>query len=371
MNIILIPHNFTRHVAVAFYTGAVPLLIWWFVLTWRVALGPTLFEAGLLYIPQIEGVILFTLMAGGIAAVHISAEGGLRRRAIAWKILLPLLAFLLTALFTAILVFATELVTPLLVGVFSAPLGEVVADPSTVTLRFRLAEWILAGTVVGVVTLLIRTAWGYVGFAAPYIPDSISAFVELPADPPKVGLASVFDHLLAGTGSAMVGAAVWQLLGHVIIGDLYLASALGFTTWGFLFGLLAWGVPSDLYAGWIRVLSSHRFGHRIPIDAPEGGTVERVMGHYPRGLDLWVGAEHGVAELHTSFVADGQGGYFVRGLSQQPVALKRALESIDLAYEPSSPVPLETDLRMEDRILVGPKGQQTIVEFIMLPKEER
>lgn len=371
MNIILIPHNFTRHIAVAFYTGAVPLLLWWLIENWLVALGPWAFQNGLLWMPEAEGPIVFTLVAATIAATHISAEAGLRRRALLWTIALPFLAWLFTAIFTALFVVAAEIVTPMLIGLADPQYGKVYADPSTATLRARLAEWVLAGTVIGVVTLTIRVAWAYTGFLSTYIPESMKRFIEVPAHPPRVAVWMAIDHLLAGPGAAMVGAGVWHLFAHQLIRDMYLASALGFASWGFFYGLLAWGVPSDLYAGWVRVLSAHRYGHRIPVDAPDGGVVERILGHYPRGLDLWVGAEHGVAELHGSFVADGQGHYAVRGLSQVPLSVKRTLESVDLTYDPQSPVPLETDLRQEDRVLVGPKGNQTLVEFILLPKEER
>ena len=34
-----------------------------------------------------------------------------------------------------------------------------------------------------------------------------------------------------------------------------------------VFGLGSWSIPDDLYAGWLRILSAQRFGHRVPIDA--------------------------------------------------------------------------------------------------------
>ena len=373
MNIFLIPHNWTRHVVVAFFTGFAPLIVWWLLLHWLVVLGPWLFENQLLWAPEAETAIVFGFMSAAIAWTNISAEGGLRRRALAWKVLLPLVAGLLAMILAVVFAVAIEFVTPMIIGLRkdNAAFAEVVGSPHTTTLTFTVAVWLIAGTIVGISTLIVRAAWGYMGFLAKYIPDSVKGFLEVPPNPPKVSVWTAINHLVAGPAAALVGAGVWHILAHIFLKDLYLASAIGFTTWGFMFGLLAWGVPSDLYAGWIRVLSAHRFGHRIPIDAPEGGPVERVLGHYPRGLDLWVGAEHGVAELHASFVVDHSGGYAVRGLSQWPMQVKRSLESIDLAYEPSSPVPLETDLRMEDLIYIGPKGQQTVVEFILLPKEER
>jgi len=94
------------------------------------------------------------------------------------------------------------------------------------------------------------------------------------------------------------------------------------------------------------------------------------VGHFPRGLDLYLPADQAVAELHISFIVDGNSRYAVRGLSIQPTQVKRFLERVDLRYDPRRPAPLETELKMEDRILLGPGGE-TVVEFIMLPKEER
>lgn len=371
MNIVLIPHNWTRHVAVAFYTGAVPVVIWWILLNWLIALGPTLYEQNLLWSPSAEGPILFGFMAAGIAWVHISAEAGLRRRALMWKVMLPLLASVLAMVFAILGSVLVEVLTPLLVGAVFEGYGALYSDPHTVTLRHRILEFLLAGWSVGVSTLLVRGVWGFTGALAKYIPDSAKPFIEIPENPARISFMQAFNHLFAGMTAALLGGAVWHLLAHVVFRDMYLATAIGFSVWGFTYGLLAWGVPGNLYAGWIRILSDHRYGHRIPIDRPEGGPVERVAGHYPRGLDLWVGAEHGVAELHASFVADGEGGYAVRGLSQQPMRVKRSLEAIDLSYDAASPVPLETDLRMEDRVYVGPGKNATVVEFILLPKEER
>jgi hypothetical protein len=371
MNIVLIPHNWTRHVVIAFTTGAAALVVWWVLLNWLILLGPFLFEAGLLWAPQAEGTILFSLAAMVIAATHISAEGGLRRRALVWKVGLPFIAGLLAALFTGLFVFGIEFLTPILVKPLYPATGIVLESPHTATLRYRLAEWLVAGSIVGLSTLIVRVTWSYMTFLGQFIPENVKPFLEVPKDPERVGIWSGINHLLAGPGSALLGAAIWQLFSHVLIKDMFVATALGLGTWGFVFGLTCWGVPSDLYAGWIRVLSSHRFGHRIPIDTPDGGVVERVAGHYPRGLDVWLPAEYGVAELHASFVKASDGAYTVRGLSQQPLALKRSLETIDLTYDKNSPVPLETDLRMEDTVVMGPKGQQTVVEFILLPKEER
>jgi hypothetical protein len=86
---------------------------------------------------------------------------------------------------------------------------------------------------------------------------------------------------------------------------------------------------------------------------------------------VFLPAERGVAELHASFVSDGNHHYAVRGLSQQPVNLKRFLERVDLRYDPKRPSPLETELASEDIVILGQGPNATELEFILLPKEER
>jgi len=181
---------------------------------------------------------------------------------------------------------------------------------------------------------------------------------------------SFYNHIVGGFASGLGAAAVWQILNFQVIGDFYLATALGFLTMGFLFGALVWGIPANLYAGWIRVLSHHRFGHRLPILGPTSEFSERFVGHFPRGLDLFVEHQHGVAEIHASFVGENTGRYAVRGLTQNATVIKRFLERLDLTYDANSPVPLEADLKMEDIVVMGGAGPTTHVEFLMLPKEE-
>lgn len=377
MNILLIPYNWTRQVVLGFFTASVPVLIWLLFTAYVVGLGPSAFQAGLLFIPEAEGPLLFGLMAGGIAAVHLFAEGTLRRRATVWQVVLVLAAFLVAGLFAGGLVFGIEYAMPFIAdGLMKTVDLKTLSDPGLVVFRMRFLEWLVAGVVVGVTTLALRLIWSFMGPLSKLldkdkVPEMVWRFAEVPQSPPRVSVWMGINHLLAGVSSAAIGAGVWQVCSYLVIGDMFLSSILGFGTWGLVFGLLAWGVPDDLYAGWIRVLSSSRYGFRIPIDATAGGPVERIVGHYPRGLDLIGRVDAGVAELHTSFVVDQDGRYAVRGLSIQECVLKRSLERIDLTYDPRSPVPLEADLRSGDRVLIGPSGKQTLVEFIMLAKEEQ
>ena len=168
------------------------------------------------------------------------------------------------------------------------------------------------------------------------------------------------------------GALCWHVLGNSTFGtDLYLASLGLAIVWGFLFGALAWGIPSDLYAGWIRVLSGERYSLRIPIDRDTNGYMERFVGHYPHGMDLYMSPDSGVSELHLSVAVDERHRYFARGLSQRPTLVRRFLERVDLRYDPRRPAPLETRLESGDRIRIGTDRYSAELEFIMLPKEEK
>ncbi|MEQ1506756.1 MAG: hypothetical protein ABMB14_31300, partial [Myxococcota bacterium] len=246
---------------------------------------------------------------------------------------------------------------------------ELLRDPSLVTLRFRLGVWLVAGFASGLGPFLVRWlhaaitrrwSWGGRDGAGPPPPTS---WLEL-------GF-SGFAHLGGGLVAGAFAAAAWHVPGYYdrLEGDLFLASAAAALAFGFLHGLLVWPIPDDLYAGWIRVLSYERYGLRIPVPHTDGRPAERFVGHFPRGLDLYLPAERAVAELHASFVRSDDR-YTVRGLSIHPTRVVRPLERIDLRYDPRRPAPLETTLRSEDRVLLGANGE-TVIEFLMLPKEER
>jgi hypothetical protein len=178
-------------------------------------------------------------------------------------------------------------------------------------------------------------------------------------------------HLGAGLLVGLLSGSMWYFFGTLLYSDLFLAGAALGLSWGFLFGLFGWGVPDSLYAGWMRVLSGVRYARRIPIDAPGGQPKERFVGHYPRGLDLFLPIESGVQELHISLAVDAQQRYFARGLTLAPTKITRFLEKVDLSYDPRRSAPLETRLSSGDRLLLGQAPQDSELEFIMLPREER
>ena len=186
----------------------------------------------------------------------------------------------------------------------------------------------------------------------------------------------LFSHLAGGAASGLAAGAAWHLLGADLkfeysFGDLYIAGAGMGLSWGFFYGLLTWSIPDELYAGWLRVLSGYRHGRRIPIDPLDGSAKERFIGHFPRGLDVYLPLEAQVMELHLSIAVDAERRYKARGLTLQPTLVRRFLEQVDLSYDARRPAPLETRLASGDRIELGAGEDQAEVEFIMLPKEEQ
>jgi hypothetical protein len=339
VNIFLIPHTLARHVAVGLVVGGAGLLGWWGFVQYVVWLGPTVQFWGLLPSLGAEGPWLLGLVAGAIAGASVLAEQSLYRAPLWRRIALPIAAAAAAFGLTVIGYTVTQFVHRYLLT--GEDLRPIASDPSVVSLRFRVLSWLSAGSASGLAPVLVRRFQGF------------------------------FSHFFGGLTSAGFGAFVWHVVAYRWTDDLYLSAALGCFTWGLLHGLLVWPIPSSLYAGWVRVLSNNRYAWRVPVDHENGTPSERFIGHFPRGLDVYLPVEDGVAELHTSFVVDADHHYSVRGLSQQPTLVKRLLERIDLRYDPRRPAPLETPLHMEDRILMGPPGRVSEVEFLLLPKEER
>lgn len=337
MNIYLVPYNWTRHVAVALTSGGAALATWWIFLHLRVWLGPTLFEYGILWSREAEGPLFLAVLAGTIAGAGLLTEHSLRRSGIVVRLATTGIAagaaFVLTMLSYAVL--------QLMVGLLaSEEMKEIARDPSTTAHRYHVWMWFAAGVCTGIGAVIPRRGKGF------------------------------FAHIAGGFVAGGAAAALFQYLGYHLIQDFYLASAFAALLWGVTFGALAWGVPDELYAGWVRVLSPYRYGYRVPIDKPDGAASERFIGHFPRGLDLFLPVEQGVAELHTSFVKNSQGNYTVRGLSQAPTLVKRPLERVDIRYDPVRPAPLETTLQSEDRVIMSDGTHETEVEFLLLPREE-
>lgn len=365
MNIYLIPYNWSRHVVTALFIGGAATITWWLNLVLVVAVGPWLHAGGSWWTHGFEGGLFVCSLASVISGSSLLAEGLVRRRRFRWQVFYVGLAGFLTLLSTLIFIGIYGLIRPYLGG---EAMGTLLSDSSLVTLRYRLVIWAWAGLAAGLGAFLSRRFQVWVaskGYGEDgYEPSRSSTWAELGLD--------AFHHSGGGLAAATLGAAVWHVFGHydAVVGDLYLAAALGSLTWGFLHGAFVWAIPDNLYAGWVRVLSAERFGRRIPLNHVDGTSAERFLGHFPRGLDVFLPSARGVAELHASFVVDSENRYTVRGLSVVPTVVKRFLEKVDLRYDPQRPAPLETELNMEDRIRIGPNGE-TEVEFLLLPKEEQ
>ncbi len=368
MNIFLVPYTSMRHVVVGLYCGGAALLAWWLFLLWTVNFGPW-------WTPGWDGFAYLGTVSSVVAGASVMGECVLRRRSVVKRLLLPLLAMVISFfgsmaafwLWQALL--APGLLAPLVafcireLSLFTVQLGEDfsdqqlellatgveadVVDASLVSLRYRLGGFVLVGFASAIGPAVVRRARGAI------------------------------SHLLAGVLAGLLAAATWYVFNRIISSDLYLAAALGAVVWGTSFGFFAWGLPDDLYAGWLRVLSASRFGRRIPIDAPDGAPVERFVGHFPRGLDLFVPIddafplENQVQELHLSLAVDNEQRYVARGLHLAPTFVRRFLERVDLRYEETRPAPLETRITSGDRIVLGHGREVTELEFLMLPREER
>lgn len=339
MNIYLIPYTWIRHIAVGLVTGGAALVTWWLFLTWMVVLGPWLFDHGLLWTVQVHGAYFLSITAGVLGFTTILVEGSLHRRPLLSRVGWAMISGFATLLYALFFFWFVGVLTRyIFVSEEMAPLLE---DPSLTTLRYRLFQWVACGWASAVGPLVVRRGKGF------------------------------FNHFFGGMVAGGFGAAAWHWLGHQVVGDYYLAAAAGVFVWGTLHGLLLWAIPKSLYAGWIRVLSDFRYGYRIPIDHVDGSPSERFLGHFPRGLDIFLPVEHGSAELHASVLVDNDHRYAVRGLSIRPTVVRRFLEMLDLRWDPARPAPLETELHQGDRLSLSDGVADTVVEFVLLPKEER
>ncbi len=341
MNIFLIPFTWMRHFAVGLVAAAAGVFAWW------VALALATFVAA--WPAGWDGAVFLGVLAATTAGASTLAEGSLRREPPKRRVWTTAASAAIAGGLAAGFVAAwLLLVAPALGG--AEPDADIAAL-DLVSLRYRAPAFALAGLATGIGPLVVRAILKRASF----------------------GMTGV--HLGAGLTAGLVGAAAWFVAGYGTFafgsGSLYTAGVAGAAAFAGLFGLLAWGVPDSLYAGWLRVVSETRLGRRIPVDGPDGEPRERFVGHYPRGLDVFAPAHEGVLELHTSVLVTRDQRYLVRGLTLHPTVVRRFLERIDLRYDPRRPAPLETRLQSGDRLVLGPEGQSTELEFLMLPREER
>ncbi len=335
MNIFLVPYTWHRHLALAWVCAGAALLAWWLVLGVAVV-AP-------FWTVEWDGPVYLGAVGAAVAGTSVLAEQSLSRKALWRRVLFPVLAALLSlGSIVGSFWMWTRVIGPHL---FSLDGASDLADSTLVSLRYRLPAWMGAGAGMAFGPTLVRKGRG------------------------------ILSHGAAGVGSGITGGCVWYLFGYTksALGysDLYVASAFGAMAMGLSFGLLAWGIPDALYAGWLRIVTDNRHARRIPIDGLDGRARERFVGHFPVGLDLFLPAEDGVLELHVSVMVNAKQQYRARGLTLAPTTVRRFLEKVDLRYDARRPAPLETELSSGDRILCGPPDDPSVVEFLMLPKEER
>ena len=332
MNIFLLPYTWPRHFAMALWCASAGLVAWWFALSWIVLIGPN-------WTPTWDGPILFCTVVMAISGANVLGEGNLDRLPLWKRVGRTLLAAAVSGAFAMVWYWLWH---TLAVSILFSGDSEIDAlDPSLVSLRYRIGAFAMTGVSTGIGPMIVRKGQGWVA------------------------------HLVGGVAAGLAAAAAWYAMNSAYILDLYLSGAALGAAWGFTFGLLAWPIPDRLYAGWIRVLQGARAGRRIPVDALDGKARERFVGHYPRGLDLFMPREDGVMEMHVSVAVDEQQRYTARGLSLYPTLVRRLLERIDLRYDARRPAPLETALKSEDRVILGHGDTQCELEFVMLPKEEQ
>ena len=340
VNIFLLPYTWLRHLSMAFWCASAGLLAWWGVLTLIVVVNVD-------WAPSWDGPIILTTVSVSVVAASILGEANLRRLPI-WN---RALRVLIGGAIAGGVTLGYYFVWHFFVGMVVFDKYAVDAnDPSLVSFSFRVGAFAMGGLGSGTGAMVARK------FTEPV------------------------SHLAGGMAAGLCAGCVWFIAGlpteEVVYGlfapqrDLFLAGALMGTVWGFVFGLLTWSIPDELYVGWLRVLTPHRFGRRIPIDAPDRTPKERFIGHFPRGLDLFLTDEEGVQELHLSVTVDEKQRYTARGLSQYPTLVRRLLQRVDLRYDPRRPTPVETSLSSGDRIVLGEGEQRAELEFILLPKEE-
>ena len=334
MNRSLTPYAWSRHVSEALIVCAWVVVAWWALVTFLIDLGPAL---GLVWHPWFDTYLYFGTFTAVIAGSSVATEQVHLRRPFAKRVVSTLIAAGIAMVVAVIGISVIRVITG---AVVSDGMRSLVESGALVTLRYTVLIWMWAGFATALGPLAVRKG------------------------------ASWRVQIGAGLVAALMAGAVWHTCTRLLFFDLYYASVVGPLVWAFLYNSLAWPFPDQIYAGWIRVLSGPRAGHRIPVG--EGDQViERIIGHYPRGLDLHLGANDGVAELHASVLRRADGSFAVRGLSQSPLLLKRMLERIDLRYDVRRPAPLESDLQMEDRLVLEHKQGTTSLEFLLLPRGDR
>lgn len=344
----LIPFLPFRHLVSALMGGAGALVAWGMALVALDAWRHARYSAGSEVAVTAEGAWWLAAVAAGAAGTALAVEGRFERTPPGRRALTVLVGAALAAVCTA-----------LPAWLWASFAVEVSAG---MALRERLFSWMAAGGGAAFSLLVLRE--GAQALHDLQVRWELSMIVP---PPPREArrIVVVAEHLIAGFAAGLLAAAAWYGLSHAA-DDLFLAGAAGAWVIGAVCGGLTWGPAARLYVGWLAVRVGARPGWRVPLDASQIALSERFVGHFPAGMDLYLPPEDGVAELHLSALATGDGTWGARGLTQQPVTLMRTLERVDLTFDPTLPAPLETPIRDGDRIRLGDHAE---VEFLVLSRE--
>ena len=336
MNIFLIPYTWLRHLQGAIWCSFFALIYWWLHISWIAWIGA-------FWNASWDAIYFFGGLAATVTGGSIFIEASLHR----WNLRLRISKISLASGMGFGFYFIIGPICSWISYLFMSSQGmEDAGNNFLVSLRYTIDSFIACGISTGMAVFLMRTEKNRVVF---------------------------FNHMISGMYAGVFSALFWTAF-HSFLERLYFDYHLywsGFSacvSFGFFFGLGSWTIPTSLYAGWIRVLSNYRFGHRVPIDGGDGLAKERFIGHYPNGLDLFLPVDQGVQELHISVFLNDQGEYILRGLGQERIQVKRSLEWVQLHYDPKLPAPYESNLSSGDRIQIGTDAE---IEFVILPREER
>ncbi len=341
------PVPWARHLWVPSWVASAAVSAWWWVLQAFIWVG----------VPSwAEGPLWLGAVAAAVAASSLMLDGWVRGRA-RWlvaaevgfgTVLVGAGAFGLSALWMAA------------VGGLAGPVGmSVLVQPDLLSLRGQLGAFVAVGGWTGIVLGVIRAFPNLLSrwWPAESLKDEGAAWVR------------VLEHVFAGIVSGGAWAGVWFVPGFALslAGDQFIAGALSSLTFGLSMGFLAWTLPDRAWTPWIRVRRGPRKGMRVPLLGENGEAIERFVGHYPRGLDLFLPSDTGASEVHLSALVDGFDEVVVRGQSVSETVVSRFLETVDLAYDPSAAAPVETVLSPGDIVRVG----TVELEVLYLPQDNR
>jgi len=347
----LVPYTLFRRLVPGLFGGAAGLVGWWAALMFIFQNHQGRSSAVAWWGPDAEGGLALAVLAAVVAGAQVVLQGRFEQTPVRRRLLVTFTAMVLAASGTALGAALWHLVGWRL----GMPAGSL-------SLRWRIGPWLIAGSSVMGTLLLLRLGRHWIHNLQIRWQLSIIHPPPPPEAPP--GMTTLL-HLMAGPAAGGLAAVTWYAIG-LYTDDLYYAAMAGSWVLGFASLTYGWVIPEDMFRGWVVVRRGSRPGWRVPLDPERPGLAERFVGSFPAGLDLHLPVDDGVDLLHLSVLANGQGSWAARGLSQRPVEVRRLLERIDLSFDPTLPAPLETALQHEDRIQLGRRAE---LELVVLPRE--